>query len=462
MNSPETDFLDIKFLTAVEPTIHQTDDSKNDIFIHKGGDNSKNSVPVQHIKEDEEDLQLTISKGKNQKNHFFDASAPGTINEEKNKIPDIIVLGDSKYVVSQKVGKGNFGKVYKCTCTNNEREFVVKHLKNISDCKSEAIILKEVFDFEKRVTTEMFACDQGYIVMENMAKSGYFTLKSLMEMSDKEFSELNSYPFRYQMIQPIINGLIIALNSLNIEKGYSHLDLNKGNVYVNPFTLKTCESTLISGFCGAGYKDKDGNDAKIRNPIVLGDFGCAKKTNTQIQFWNTNGHENYKSIQRYYDRNYPKNLSIMGNNEDIYSLGALSYEMLLAFAHPSGTSFLKQNALFLLKFHGIKRMKTDNTTTTVQVAFSDREFPSFSDLIFESKFNSIITQIKQFTQHYKKRPNAKDLLSLINNQNPSNKLPEEGNVDFDFDVDVDVDVDDDEYEENNDVRDGGYGSYYSD
>ncbi|KAM9980180.1 hypothetical protein ACTFIZ_006430 [Dictyostelium cf. discoideum] len=382
--------------------------------------NSINIIPVQVEKEDKAiQIKTTTKSGQ----FILDASFKVTDNQEVEENKDVIDRDSQQNRVL--VGEGHFGKVYESDFELDGRSSVVKKLKRPEECTKEAKTLIDVFDSNKMVTTECFKYGFSSIIMENMVRIGYLTLKQLFMMSDEQFSALGS-PFtcRSEMIEPIINAMVIALHSVNYEKNYSHFDLNPGNIFVNVYTLKTCQSI------GGG-----GDKSNTRNPVVLCDFGCAKKMDTQIRLCDTNGHENYKSLQRYWDHDQHKFKTIsciQDNNEDIFSLGVLIFEMLLKFVHPD-TKLFQQNVLFLLKLHGIQIVSTDapNNCTILKVAFSNniQNFKSntqFEEITFDSKFNSIISQIIVYIQYYRTRPNANQILeSLINNHQYSlnNSLP---------------------------------------
>ncbi|KAN0009791.1 hypothetical protein ACTFIU_007094 [Dictyostelium citrinum] len=320
---------------------------------------------------------------------------------------------------------GHHGEVYESDFEKDKRRSVIKLMKESRECKNEVKALRDVFDPNKMVTTECFKNGFSTIVMEDMDKIGYRTLKKLLEMSEQQFKELRSqFTSRTEMIKPIINAMVIALHSVNIEKNYSHLDLNPGNIFVNVSTLNTCQSivfnnnhhNICNNNCGGGC-----GFSNTRNPVVLGDLGCAKKMDSPIRLCDTNGHENYKSFQRYWYKDQQrirKMISPMQNNEDIYSLGVGIFEMLLKFTNPDPSLFNK-NVLFLLKFHGIEIESTDCNFTTIKVAVSNGNILGsnidFTEIKFDSKFNSIISQIITFIQYYRTRPNAYQVLeSLIN------------------------------------------------
>ncbi|KAM9959655.1 hypothetical protein ACTFIR_000743 [Dictyostelium discoideum] len=416
------------------------DDDADDADADAASTNSINVIPV---------FEKTVQIGTTTKSGQFILDASVEVNpsdireiEENKENKDFIVRDTEQNRVL--IGEGHFGRVFKSYYIHTDgRSSVNKKLKGTGECTKEAEALIDVFDQSKMVTTQHFTHGFSNIIMENMVDIGYVTLEQLLWMNDEQFSALAS-PFtcRSQMIEPITNAMVIALYSVNQEKNYTHFDLNHGNIFVNVRTLDTCQSISGSGIgigsgsgSGSGIGIGSGSGSNIRNPVVLGDFGCARKMDALIPFYDTNGHENYKSLQRYwnYDQHITKTTSFIRDNEDIFSLGVLIFEMLLAFVHPS-TPLFKQNVLFLLKFHGIEIVPTggpNNCCTTLKVAFSNdiRNFTSntqFTTITFDSMFNPIISQIINFIQYYRNRPNASQVLeSLINNHQYSlnNLLP---------------------------------------
>ena len=220
------------------------------------------------------------------------------------------------YTLEKFLGKGTFGEVYLTKKFNSNNLYATKRMERkmvddpryIKYFKNEITILKRLFHNNIIRLEELKMTNNHYYIIMEYCNGG--------SLSDcpKRYKELYHHPFTEQIVQHIMRQVISAVKYMH-SQGIIHRDLKLDNILVNfnnvddfnSINLINSQIKIIDFGFASSKEDNKLFSTAIGSPLNMDPLILKKFNNGRVQ-----------SNDLYYDE-----------KADIWSLGALCYEMLI-------------------------------------------------------------------------------------------------------------------------------------